>query len=265
MATQNDGINLFDQEPDERDRKDSKRTAFALGALAALGVAGALGVGFVLGGGNSSGGEVKGDTSEPTRVVRLSPTPSNPQTGGQDQPQAPAGNTQSGASDSGDNGSTDGGSMDAGDSGSEPPAPTNTPEPPAPTETPVPPTETPTSTPTATATPSGAPCPWCPDLDLVDPGIIIDLFPPQFDYANAMNCPAGTLVGASVNEEAEMWVTYTVLGLFDSESEHMFDVNVAIFNIGGGPFIFPAGNIVVHARDAMGNESSQATDWMGCA
>jgi len=254
MATQNSGINLFDQDPQDSGKKDGKRTAFALGALAALGVAGALGVGFVLGGGagNGNDGGVKGDTSEPTRVVRISPTAAHPQAGGQTQPQAPSGNTQPG---------------DTG-SGGEPPAPTNTPEPPAPTDTPVPPTETPTDTPTATppatSTPSGDPCPWCPDLDLIDPGIIIDLFPPQFDYANSMNCPAGTLVGASVNEDAEMWVTYTVLGLFDAESEHVFDVNVAIFNIGGGPFFFPAGSIVVHARDAMGNESSQATDWMPC-
>lgn len=273
MATQDNGINLLDQEPDQ-DKKGGRRTVFALGALAALGVAGALGVGFVLGGGGASGngGGVQGEKSEPTRVVRVSPTAGNPQTG-QAQPQAPAGNTQPGGSDSGDSGSTTGGSggTDGGDSGSggEPSAPTNTPEPPAPTETPVPPTETPTdtptSTPTATPTPGGGGCPWCPDLDLIDPGvIIIDIWPPAFNYANTMDCPEGTLVGASVNEVAEMWVTYSFLGLVDSESEHEFGVTVAIFNLGGGPWIFPANDVVVHAKDANGNESSMPANSLPC-
>ncbi|MBI5289628.1 MAG: hypothetical protein HY873_11715, partial [Chloroflexi bacterium] len=136
MATQNSGINLFDQDPQDGGKKDGKRTAFALGALAALGVAGALGVGFVLGGSAGNDGGVKGDTSDPTRVVRTSPTASNPQAGGQTQPQAPSGNTQPGSdtgssSGSGDTGSTSGSGDTGSGSGGEPPAPTNTPEPPA--------------------------------------------------------------------------------------------------------------------------------------
>jgi hypothetical protein len=253
MATQDNGINLFDQEP-EQEKKGGKRTALMLGALAALGVVGALGVGFMLGGGASGNdGGVQSQKSEPTRVVRVSPTAADPQTGGQTQPQAPSGSTGSGGSGS----------------GGEPPAPANTAEPPAPTETPVPPTdtptETPTSTPTATATPSGGGCPWCPDdLDLIDPGVVIDVWPPIFNYANAMNCPEGTLIGASVNEDADVWVSYSFFGLFESESAQQFAEGPVIFNLGGGPAIFPAVDIVVHARDAAGNESSVDVNWMDC-
>lgn len=265
MATQDNGINLFDQEP-QQDKKGGRRTAFALGALAALGVAGALGVGFVLGGGGARGndGGVQGDKSEPTRVVRVSPTAGNPQSGGQPQPQAPAGNTHPGGPDSGDSSSTGGGGGDSG--GGDAPAPTNTPEPLAPTETPVPPTDTPTSTPTSTPTPGGGGCPWCPDdLDLIDPGVIvIDVWAPVFDYANAMNCAEGTLVGASLNEDADVWVTYSFFGLVDNVSEHQFAEGPVIFNLGGGPILFPAVDVVVHARDAAGNESSMGVSWMDC-
>lgn len=250
MATNDNGINLIDEQEEKKDG----RKAFALGTLAAVAVAGAIGLGFVLGGSSNAGGEVAGASIEPTRVVKVSPTASQ----STDQPQNPAGNPGT-SSDSGNSGSDAGENTDNGE-GEAPPAintpiPTDTPVPP--TETPVPPTETPTDTPTATATPSGE-CAFCPDLDLV----LIDFVAPVFESGGRTHCPEGTIVAVTLNEVADVWVEYTFFGVDQTTSvQHG---TFGIFNLGGGPAIFPAMNIVVHAEDAFGNASTFVPPLSGC-
>lgn len=236
------GINLNTN--DEQDKKDGKRTAFVLGAVAALGVAGALGLGFMLGGnGGSSSGEGQRQVGEvaPTQAPKS--------------PAAALGEVNSASNDSGSSGD---------DSNVTPP--TNTAEPETPTETavpatetPVPPTETPTEEPTATATP-GDGCPFC-----IDPGIVvvIDFTAPVFESGGRTHCPEGTIVAVTLDESADIWVEYTFFGGdFTSDVEHG---EFGYFNLGGGPFIFPAMNIVVHAKDAWGNESTFAPPLTVCS
>lgn len=243
MAANGNGINLIDEQEEKKDG----RKAFALGALAVVAVAGAIGLGFVLGGGNDKGGAVAGASSEPTKVVEASATAAQ----GGDESQTPAGDP--GASTEGGEAPADiPGNGDSGDTDEAPPA-TNTPIPtdtPAPaTETPVPPTETPTETPTARATPSGE-CAFCPDVDLV----VIDFFAPVFESGGRTHCPEGTIVAVTLNESSDIWVEYTYFGVEQVTSvEHG---TFGIFNLGGGPAIFPAMNIVVHAEDAFGNDST---------
>jgi hypothetical protein len=239
MATNDNGINLID----EQHEKNDGRKALALGTLVALGVAGAMGLGFILRGDGAPTGEVLSGQTEPTRIVRTTPTTATGQQGGPQEEPSP----QTGGHGE-DSAATDGDGEAV-----EPPPPTNTPAPTGtpvpPTETPVPPTETPTNTPTATATPSGE-CAFCPDLDLV----LIDFFAPVFESGGRTHCPEGTIVAVTLNETADIWVAYTFFGADQATSvQHG---TFGIFNLGGGPFFFPAMNILVHAEDAFGNTST---------
>jgi hypothetical protein len=244
METNDNGISLFEQ---EEEKKQGRRRAFVLGAVVVLGVTAALGIGAMIGSKASDGSEERRagvdrplgsqQAVEPTAVVDAAgaadetadePAETGEVLGGSD---APQGNT-------GDEG--DGGVV-------EPPA----------TETPVPATETPvpedTPTDTPTATPTTEPdCEFC-----IDPVILglIDLTPPQFLSGGRAHCPEGTIVAVTLDEEADVWVEYIKWGIaLQSDVEE--DTTFGYFNLGGGPIIFPAMSIEVHAMDAWGNEST---------
>ena len=180
-----------------------------LGGLAALGIAGALGLGFVMGGrGGDAQQQRRGRSVSPTQRVQVSPTAGAATQDEQQSGNAGAGTTQDSGSDAG---STDTGADDGGA-----PAATNTSEP-APTETPEPPTSTATATPedptsTPTATPTAGPCAWCPDLDLIDPGVIIDLVAPTIAPVSYKACVSNLHVYFETNEDADMWVVWSVDG-----------------------------------------------------
>ncbi len=70
MATNDNGINLID----EQQEKNDGRKAFAMGALVALGVTGAMGFGFILRGDGGQTSTVLANQTEPTRIVRQTST-----------------------------------------------------------------------------------------------------------------------------------------------------------------------------------------------
>lgn len=259
--SQDQGLNLFEQEH----RRDIK-AAVAITGLVALGVAAALGAGFVLGGrGSSRESAVAGAASTATRTVPASPaaraaTPpaaaaNNTGNTGTTAPGAPA-STGNGAGQAPASGDAPSGDPPAAD----PPAPTNTPVPPAPTNpsvpptatsTPVPPTNTPTATATATAT-ATPPFEIC--IPCIDPGVIIhlDFTPPVFSNTQRMDCPSGTWLSFDTDEDAELWVTYTVIGL-PMESPH---INGTHFGDTVASAFFHAQDVVFHATDGWGNTST---------
>jgi len=226
--------------PDSRNRK-RRGTAIVLGAIAAVGVAGALGLGFVLGGGNDG-------SAARDRIVSAAPDASPATSTPANGTSAPDGGGASSAPATGSTSDADGGG------GAPPPPPaTSTPVPPA-TETPVPPTATPTAEPEPTDTPTATPTPGC--VFCIDPDIlgVIDLAPPAFESGGRTHCPEGTIVAVTLDEDADIWVEYTFWGLnMMSETDHGA---IGYFNLGGGPILFPAMNIVVHAKDSWGNEST---------
>ncbi len=253
------GISLFDQEPGQK--KD--RTKLLLGAAAAFGVVAALSTGFVLGGRGGNTGGVGGATREPERAAHVSPTANaglgviveHGSVGGSTVGDTTGGDTASGGPSSG--GTT---------------APTSTPEPPAATSTAVPSTATSTSTATATATaivptptstpvlpapplPPSPPCPWCPGGPIlpIDPGIFLhlDLTAPALLSASWQDCPIGQVVAFTVDEHADMWVTYTD-AFGPSETGHQSGTS-AYFVISGFGTWFVT-DVVIHAKDDAGNE-----------
>jgi hypothetical protein len=264
MNSQNDnGLSIFEQEH----RRDMKSAA-AITGLAALGVAAALGLGFVLGGRGGSPREsaVAGAAATATRTLPVSPTAPTSPSDGSGVPNAAVVTMNSGSASGGsaqsDGGSGPGASNPGDDSGADDvvPAPTNTPVPPAPTDTAVPPTATstpipPTNTPTATATATATATPGfeiC--IPCIDPGVIIhlDFTPPAIANEWRMDCPAGTWVSFDTDEDADLWVTYTILG-FPLESAHV-DGQHFSDTISGS--LFYAHDVVFHAKDAWGNESA---------
>lgn len=280
MQSENNGLNLFDQ---EQEHKRDIKSAFAITGLIALGAAAAIGVGFVLGGRGGDGREsgVASTSATATRTRPVSPTAATgtgpqgavqgAQVGGQPGGGGNTGGSQTGSNAAGNPGGGNAGggapSSNAGDTsggGGEPdvPATTATAVPPTATNTavpatstatstPVPPTNTPTATATATATatPGFEICIPC-----LDPGIIIhiDFVAPSFVSTYRADCPGGTWVTFDVDETADLWVTYTVLGL-PFESAHVngthFEESIS------GPFFY-ANDVVFHATDAWGNAST---------
>lgn len=246
---QTNGISLFDQQQPEPAKKDRK-TAFVLGGIVVLGIAGALGLGFVLGGhgDDARSSSVDGVSVSPTQSVQVSPT-----AGAASQSGNTAGDT---AQDASGAGSTDAGT-DVGDA----PAATNTSEP-APTETPEPPASTATATPedptsTPTATPTSGPCAWCPDLDLVDPGVVlIDFVAPTIAPVSYKACVSNLHVYFETNEHADMWVVYSVDGglahVSGIESGQVFEKDIAL----GAAFVTV--KFQLHAKDDNGNERVSA-------
>ncbi|MBI5283610.1 MAG: hypothetical protein HY874_00810 [Chloroflexi bacterium] len=243
------GISLFDQEPSQK--KD--RTKLLLGAAVAFGVVAALGTGFVLGGRGGNSGDVAGATKEPERAAQVSPTA----------------NAGLGVVVEHGVGTTSGGPSSGGTTA---PAPTSTPEPPAATSTAVPSTSTSTSTATATATavaptptstpvlpapplPPLPPCPWCPDGPVlpIDPSILprLDFTAPALLSASWQDCSIGQVISFSVDENADMWVTYTD-AFGPSETGHQSGTN-AYFVISGFGTWFVT-DVVIHAVDDAGNE-----------
>lgn len=249
------GINLFDQHNNEEKNQGRKR-AFVLGAAVALTAAAALGIGAMIGSKSNDGGEEQARRTGIERPVSsgqaVEPTATTQNAGA-----VLGGDVEPPADNSAD--------QPAGDSGDVEPPATNTPVPPAPTDTPVAPTDTPepeatpTDTPTATPTADGG-CVWC-----IDPGIIVvlDLTPPEFLSGGRTHCPEGTIVAVTLDEEADIWVEYKWFGV-EQVSATTEDATFGYFNLGGGPFLFPAMNIVVHAVDAWGNESTFAPPLTDC-
>ncbi len=246
------GISLFDQQQPEPPKKDRK-TVFVLGGIAALGIAGALGLGFVMGGRGGDARQSSGDgvSANPTRRVQVSPTAAT-----QGAPQSGSAAVGTASEDDGsDAGSTDTGADD------DAPAATNTTEP-APTETPEPPTSTATATPedptsTPTATPTAGPCAWCPDLDLIDPGVVlIDLVAPTINPVSYKACVSNLHVYFETNEDADMWVVWSVDGGFAHvsgvESGQVFEKDIAL----GAAFVTV--KFQLHAKDDNGNERVSA-------
>ena len=243
------GINLHSQ--DHQEKKQGRRRAFALGAVIVIGVASALGIGAMIGSNSSGGSEDQARRSgvdrpvqtttvaEPTAVAETHNEATGQVLGGDVAPQGNTGGV------------------------SEQPA-TSTPEPVIPTETPVPPTNTPipeepTDTPTATPTTEPEDCPFC-----IDPVIVVlDFTAPQFLSGGRTHCPEGTIVVVTLDEEADIWVEYTQFGN-PWTSDVQEDTTIGYFNLGGGPHIFPAMNIEVHAVDAWGNESTYDAPLYDC-
>ncbi len=279
MNSNDSGINLFDQQPEP---KRNRKTALALTGLVALGLAGAIGLGFVIGGrGGSSAGASAGATStatvsaDATQYVAGAAQPTRaPHTHGANTTPA-ATPTQIGGYATGGSASAEGSVSNAGDpsapvstntaaapaatntsvaaaSTSTPIPPTNTPV--APTSTSVPPTSTATSTPIATAT-AGV-CVVCldPVIHVCVPCLIIDVTPPSFSSTYVANCPGGTYVEFHTSESAELWVTYTFLGI-PNETLHVHGTSFST-TIGG--VIFYASDIVFHATDDAGNAATFA-------
>ncbi len=224
--------------------RKSRRNAFIIASVAAVSIAGALGLGIMYG---SSGSDATDDRPQAVRPTSTATqangdsTEQQPQLIGQvegsvSQPQQPA----------------DSNSGDAG----EPAPPTNTPEPPAPTMTPEPAVEEPTDEPEPTDTPEPSPTPddgfECVVCDEIVE--LVDIWAPEFLTGGRTHCDEGTIVVVTLDEEADIWVTYTMYGVAQvSEVDHG---TFGYFNLGGGPVIFPAMNIMVHAEDASGNQSS---------
>lgn len=245
------GISLLDQEPGQK--KD--RTKLLLGAAVAFGVVAALGTGFVLGGRGGNAGGVAGATKEPERAAQVSPT-ANAGLGVVVE-HGSTGDTTSGGSSSG---------------GGTAPAPTNTPEPPAPTSTAVPSTATSTASATSTATaiaptptstpvlpapplPPSPPCVGCLDPGgiVIDPSLLLprDTTPPSLLSASWQECPAGHVISFGVDEDADLWVTYTdAFGL--SATGHQYGMSGYFVISGFGTWLLT--DVVIHAVDATGNE-----------
>ncbi len=76
----------------------------------------------------------------------------------------------------------------------------------------------------------------------------------MFESGGRTHCPEGTIVAVTLNETSDIWVEYTYFG-GDFETS-VQNGTFGYFNLGGGPFFFPAMNIVVHAKDATGNTST---------
>jgi hypothetical protein len=111
--------------------------------------------------------------------------------------------------------------------------------------TPEPPVEQPTDEPEPTDTPEPSPTPGfvcvvCDDL------VLVDIRAPVFASGGRTHCDEGTIVIVTLNEESDIWVTYTWFGTpFVSEVD---GGTLGYFNLGGGPVLFPAMNIVVHPK-----------------
>jgi hypothetical protein len=269
------GINLYDQAPDQ---KKNSKTTFALSGLVALGVVGALGVGFVMGGrGSGRHSDVAGTSATATRTLPISPTAAtqprvSPIAGApQGQPgSAVAGNA---TGNSGGGSGSDQPASNAGDVNDDgvvsvptntpvPPAPTNTPVTPAPTDTPVAPTSTPmppTATATATAIvplPTFTICIPC----ITPPVLIVDFTPPTFLSTYRADCLAGTALSFTVDETSEMWATYEVFAL-PSETAHQ---SGTAFDALVGGFLFHATSVEFHAVDSWGNEATFSPSLSPC-
>lgn len=261
------GISLFDQQP-EPNKNNSSRTAFLLGGLAALTIAGALGAGFVIGGrsGNGTTAEAAAVASA-TRTLPGSPTASAPAPQSPTTGQSPSGGQAGGESAANSGDTSGGGDAPAPTNTTEAAAPTNTPESPAPTNTPVPPTSTPTNTavpptntPTATATPPAIPCPWCPIFDPVIVFPVIDIFPPTFSSAHWSHCPGSYHFEFDVNEDSEMWVTYTRIG-FEWSTDHQMGTS---YDSDLAEGFFEPHDFVFHAVDSHGNEATMDPPFYFC-
>jgi hypothetical protein len=99
------------------------------------------------------------------------------------------------------------------------------------------------------------PCVGCLDPGgiVIDPGLLLprDTTPPSLLSASWQECPAGHVIAFSVDEAADMWVTYTD-AFGPSETGHQSGTTAYFVISGFGTWFLT--DVVIHAADDAGNE-----------